>query len=287
MTTMRAVVRSEAGVTVTRVPVPTPRPAEVRVRVRAAGVCRTDLRVASGALACDLPRILGHEFAGEVDSTGSMTSGWSRGAAVTAMPVLPDGRMLGVDRDGAFAEYVCVPADCVFPLAAGTPWTLGAYAEPVAAALAVTEIGLAPDDRVLILGGGRIAELARRALEASGQRRVDVMPAGDGDGDEWDVIVESHARPDALEQMLARVRRGGTLVLKSRADVQLSLPLARALAKEVTIRAVRYGSFSRAVQLIGSGALSLDGLVGPVRDLASWREAFDAGEAQKSFLTAL
>ena len=61
--------------------------------------------------------------------------------------------MLGVDRDGAFAEFIVVPVRIVHRVPASVSWAAAAYAEPIAAALAALDAGLAPSGRTLLLGG--------------------------------------------------------------------------------------------------------------------------------------
>ena len=129
--TMLAVVKThpERGVDITRVDVPRCRPHEVLVRLRATSVCGTDVHIynwdawAQARLA--LPRILGHEAAGEVVAVGADVQGIAVGDLVSAETHIPCGhcyqcrtgkpevcrhlKILGVDTDGAFAEYVALP----------------------------------------------------------------------------------------------------------------------------------------------------------------------------------
>src|SRR5262249_3486123 len=149
-----------------------------------AGLCWTDVQVALGELASADPITLGHEFAGEIDAVGREVNHLTPGARVAVRPVLgcrtcavcqagdeincPDRTMLGVDHDGAFAEFVVVPARCAFVLPGSVAWPAAAYAEPVAAALAVFNAGIQPGQRGLVLGRNRFAVLLERLLRAHG-----------------------------------------------------------------------------------------------------------------------
>jgi threonine dehydrogenase-like Zn-dependent dehydrogenase len=82
--------------------------------------------------------------------------------------------------------------------------------------------------------------------------------------------------------MLAAVRPHGTLVLRSRQPGTVALDLLAAVAKQVTIRAVNYGSFRRALGLLVEGALDLAGLLGPVFALEEHAEVFARAEASES-----
>jgi L-iditol 2-dehydrogenase len=309
MIMMQAVMRSGPDVVVGMVP----RPAvqnddDVIVRVALAGICRTDLYVAQGRLgSAPDALILGHEFAGTVEDLGPGCRGLRRGDPVTAFPIVPCGScvnctegyhrdclrrsMLGVDRDGAFAEYVAVPARCVYRLPAGLSFRSAAYAEPVAAALAVLNAGLHRNQFGLVYGRNRFAALVGRVLRAHGFERVSIFdPADRGDGPPshaFDFVIETSASAEALAEAVRAARPRGTVVLKSRQPWPASIDLLAAVPKELTFRAVHYGPFDRALTLLAEGRVAIDDLLGPVYPLAEAVAAFaEAGraEALKVFL---
>jgi D-arabinose 1-dehydrogenase-like Zn-dependent alcohol dehydrogenase len=114
---------------VTEVAIPSPGPGEVRVRVRAAGVCLSDVHLVQGLLKPHLLAgdevTLGHEVAGEVDSTGPGVTGVSPGHRVIVGAVRLVGEMvrtMGVDYDGGWAEYVVAPADLLVPIPDSLPF---------------------------------------------------------------------------------------------------------------------------------------------------------------------
>ncbi len=127
--TMRAVVIARYGdaLRATRRPVPRPGPGEVLVHVRASGLCSTDLHLLSGRQPLgDLPRIVGHELAGDVAELGDGVTGWRTGDRVTAAIDVTCGhcrhcqtgqtqrcrtmKRIGFERDGGHADYVAVPS---------------------------------------------------------------------------------------------------------------------------------------------------------------------------------
>jgi len=127
--TMRAVVIANYGgsLQATRRPIPRPGPGEVLVRVRASGLCSTDLHLLSGRQPLgDLPRIVGHELAGDVVELGDGVTQWRTGERVTAAIDVTCGhcrhclggatqlcramQRIGFERDGGHADYVAVPA---------------------------------------------------------------------------------------------------------------------------------------------------------------------------------
>src|ERR1019366_578401 len=127
--TMRAVVIAEYGGTLQGANRPVGRtgPGEVLVAVRASGLCSTDLHLLSGRQPLgELPRIVGHELAGEVIALGDGVTHWRPGDRVTASIDITCGhcrhcrtgetqrclamQRIGFERDGGHADYVAVPA---------------------------------------------------------------------------------------------------------------------------------------------------------------------------------
>jgi propanol-preferring alcohol dehydrogenase len=179
-------------------PIPRPGPGEVLVRVRASGLCSTDLHLLSGRQPLgELPRILGHELAGEVIDLGHGVAGWQEGDRVTAAIDVTCGRCrhcrtgetqrctamqrIGFERDGGHAEYVTLPAANLVALPAQLSYE-GAAILPDAVACMyhslVHQGGLHVGQRVLILGVGglgihgvQIARLAGAEVLATSRRQ--------------------------------------------------------------------------------------------------------------------
>jgi L-iditol 2-dehydrogenase len=292
---MRAVVRGEHGVSLARAARPVAGPGEVVIDVAFAGVCRSDLAAAAGTIAVAPGRVLGHELAGRVRAVGAdADAGAGAGAvaigdAVTVIPFEPCGgcagcaagarcrapRWLGFERDGGFAEQIRVPARSVIALPPGLSLLHGAYVEPVAAALgAIAHV--APGMRVAVSGDGRIAELSARVLAAHG---ADVV-RGTGGGT-FDVVVEHGGAAPAL---LAALRPGGTLILKSRARGAVTFDPGELVARDLVIRGASHGSFAAAVAWLAERRIDIADLLAPARPLEAYAEVFAAarsGEHQK------
>src|SRR5258705_2619493 len=170
---MRAIVKPKRapGLEVRDVPEPTWGPTDVLIRVRHAGVCGTDLHIADwdewaqGRI--KHPVVVGHEFAGEVVEGGKQAGDFQPGQSVTAEGQIVDGhcrqcrtgnghicqrtQIIGVDRDGAFAELIAMPSTNVM-LLNGIPTTTGAIMDPLGNAFHTV---LSPDlagATVLVLG---------------------------------------------------------------------------------------------------------------------------------------
>jgi len=260
---MRVVRRGERGVELARVRAPEPRVGEVSVAVAFAGICRTDLAVADGDIAVPVGRVLGHELSGRVD-----------GEPVTVIPFVA-ASWLGVDRDGAFADRVIVPAACVLRLPGEMSLLAGAYVEPVAAALGVLasiERGM----RVLVSGDGRIAELTARVVAAHG---AEVRRSVDRSADRCDVAIEHDG---VVEPLLAALRPGGTLLLKSRRKRQIELPAGELVARELTVRGVSHGSFEAAIDWLCTRRIEIEDLIAAPRPLEDLVEVFAAARASEA-----
>jgi L-iditol 2-dehydrogenase len=299
MATMKALVKDGSRVGLRRLPLPDLTAAdEVRIRVALAGLCRTDLYVAEGSIPAADPLILGHEFAGTVESVGPAVRTVRPGDRVAVLPLVSCGRcyscstgdptncldraMLGMDRDGAFAEFVVLPARCVFPLTSSVSFLVGAYAEPVAAALAVLRAPIQPSQRGLILGTNRFARLVERLLRIHGfgdltlaDPACSAIPAG-----AFDFVLETGLSAESLRTMMAAARPGGMLILKSRPPDLVGLDVLAAIRKELTFHAVQYGPFARAVALLAEGQIDLADLLGPVFPLEDFASVF--GQARSS-----
>src|SRR5690349_20784300 len=141
---MRGIVRRGREVGLRTIARPDPGPNDVVMRVAFAGVCRTDLWAADGKIATADDVVLGHEASGTIEAIGSAVTRVRIGDRVTIEPYVEERKMLGIDRDGVFADRICVPEAIVHVLPDSVSLLLGAYIEPIAASLAVTRAPLPP-----------------------------------------------------------------------------------------------------------------------------------------------
>jgi D-arabinose 1-dehydrogenase-like Zn-dependent alcohol dehydrogenase len=303
--TMRALVKRGRSVRVRQVPTPEPGPGEVLIAVEVAGVCRTDVYAARGLIPAADPLVLGHEFSGVVVSRASGVDRFSPGDRVAVMPVIPcracgrcahdvteccpHHRFLGVDLHGAFAEFVAVPAGVVHHLPESLSFREGAYAEPVCASLAVLKAGIRPDQRGLVHGDNRIAELTTRVLRSAGFHALDtgrgeVRAPFPTDG-AYDFIVETQPSAESFREMIRAVRPGGRIVLKSRPPEPVPIDLTAALRKEVVFESVAYGTFTDSLAfLTGHDVGDLLGDTYGLEDFAEVLAQDGLGERRKLFL---
>jgi (R,R)-butanediol dehydrogenase/meso-butanediol dehydrogenase/diacetyl reductase len=155
------------------VPTPAPAPGEALLRVTGCGICGSDLHLASQL--AETGTVLGHEIAGAVERVGEGVdpARWRPGKAVVARPVAGCGQcsfciggrpdhcaqfqLIGLERNGGFAEFVTVRAEELFEV----PASVGIDEQPLVEPLAVMRRafrrgGVLPSDRVVVLGAGPI-----------------------------------------------------------------------------------------------------------------------------------
>jgi L-iditol 2-dehydrogenase len=293
---MKALVKNGKEVLLAHLPIPRISEADqVLIKVSIAGICRTDLYVAQGLLPAADGLVLGHEFSGTIVETGSAVSNLDVGDRVAVMPIIPCGecveciarqyqvcqkkQMLGLDIAGAFAEYVIVPASVVVPIPDSMPFGQAAYAEPVAASLAVLRAGIRREQRGLIYGENRISTLTERVLNAHGFEYVvkctpdciERLPQSS-----FDFAVETSAEPDALDRLMKVVRPLGKIIIKSRHNFPATFNMMQAIQKELVIQAVNYSPISQAIEILDSEQIKVDDLMGRTFSLDEHADAFAA-----------
>jgi len=286
---MQAIVKQKRapGLTVTSVPKPAPGPGEVLIAVRHAGVCGTDLHIADWNAWAEgrikPPIVVGHEFAGEIVEVGDAVSELKTGQLVTAEGHIVCGhclqcrtgnshicrntRIIGVDRDGAFAEYIVMPATNVLPLD-GIPTTVGAVMDPMGNAFHTVLSADIPGSTVLVAGCGPIGCFAVGIARAAGAAKViasdvnatrlalarqmgahvtvnadtdDVVRAvlDETGGEGADVVCEMSGVPSALHQAFAAVRMGGRVQLLGLPKGQVAIDFANEIIfKGITVYGV-------------------------------------------------
>jgi L-gulonate 5-dehydrogenase len=165
-----------------------PEHGEVLVRVHRAGICGSDVHILHGANPfARYPRIIGHEFAGEIEAVGPDVSGLAEGDRVVVDPVVSCGHcyacrvgrpnvcanleVFGVHRDGGFRDLVPVPARNVVKVSHDLPIEIAALAEPFSiAANVLSRTGCGPQDTVLIYGAGTVGLTVLQVAKLKGAR---------------------------------------------------------------------------------------------------------------------
>lgn len=272
------------------VPRPSPPRGEALVRVLRAGLCRTDLELARGYY--PFTGVPGHEFVGLVVEGPAALSGrrvvGEINASCGACPTCRAGRrthcptrsVLGiVKRNGAFAEYLVLPAGNLHPVPDALSTDAAVITEPLAAALRIGEqVPIRPEDRVLVVGDGKLGLLVVRALAlldgdltlaGRHESKMD-LAAGSGartifpeaiTGGGYDVAIECTGRAEGFEIARRALRPEGTLVLKSTYAGALTLDAAPIVVDEIRVIGSRCGPFAPALRLLAEGKVGVEDLV--------------------------
>jgi 2-desacetyl-2-hydroxyethyl bacteriochlorophyllide A dehydrogenase len=325
---MHAIVFDHPGSSAHReVPDPVPRAGQVVVAVGACGICGTDVHIADGEFPpTPYPIIPGHEFAGEVVALGAGVPDDIRvGGRVAVDPSLYCGRCdqcrrgrgnlctrwaaIGDTVDGAFADYVAVPAANVHLIPDHVDFRQGALVEPLSCAVhAMNRVGPVLGESVLLAGSGTmgllLGQLLRRAGAASiavvdrSAARLEVasklfadrtaVSVDELSDEQFDLSVDATGVAAVIEATLARVRAGGRLLVFGVAPSEATIAVSpfRVYNDEISVigsMAVLH-SFADAVSLIGSRAIETDALLSPPLPIAEFPEALRrvrAGEGVK------
>ncbi len=206
--------------------VPEPGPEDVLVSVRAAGICHSDAHYRAGVSpAGPLPLTLGHEISGVVERTGSAVTAWQEGDRVVLHYLATcghcpycrrgqeqfclSGQMLGKHRDGGYAEFIGVPARCLFPLPDGIPYEQGAVmmCSSATALHALRKGRLQAGESVAVFGVGGLGLSAVQLARAFGALLVFAV---DLDDDRLALALRQGAVPINArdEDSVAEIRRG-------------------------------------------------------------------------------
>lgn len=182
-----AVLHAPGDLRVEDVPVPQPGKGEVLVKVGAAGICGSDIGRVMVTGTYRFPTIPGHEFAGTVAELGAGVEGLARGDTVAVAPLIPcrrcewcqagkfslcdDYDFVGSRRDGAFAQYICAPAENVLKVPAGVSPEVAATIEPAAIILhGIHKLDVKLGDAVAVVGCGALGFFALQFAKLSGAR---------------------------------------------------------------------------------------------------------------------
>lgn len=288
---MDAIVKPVAGVglELRRVPVPVPGPGEVLIKVHKTAICGTDVHIYDwtpwSAEHVKPPMVIGHEYVGEIAELGAGVTGLSVGMRVSGEGHITCGHCrnchtgniqwcknttsVGVDRDGAFAEYVCIPASNVIiidpSLDEDVVSFFDAFGNATHTALMFNLVG----EDVLITGAGPIGVIAVGICKYAGARRVVItdmneyrldlarkmgadaaVNIGKSDLTEvmheqglvegFDVGLEMSGSGAALKQMLSVMRNGGKISLLGLGNGPINLDMNLIIGKGLTLQGI-YG----------------------------------------------
>jgi threonine 3-dehydrogenase len=338
--TMRAVVKPEAapGAEIREVKIPSFGPTDVLVKVKVASICGTDLHIYNwdrwAQNRIHPPLIPGHEFCGEVAAFGNEVTSVKEGDFVSAEMHVACGKcfqcrtgeahicqnvkIIGVDTDGAFAEYVVIPESNIWKLDPAIPQEYASILDPLGNAVHTVLAGEIAAKTVAITGCGPIGlfaiAVARAvgattvfAIEVNEHRRklaremkadyvldpskenasAIVMEKTGGLG--VDVVLEMAGHPDSIRAAFDIVRRGGRISLLGLTSKPISLNFSEDIIfKGITVQGINgrrmYQTWYQMTALLKAGKLDLHPVITdriPMKDFSKAMERLKTGEASK------
>jgi threonine 3-dehydrogenase len=342
---MKAVLKAEAapGAKVALVDIPRIGPHEVLVQVKAASICGTDMHIyewdAWAQSRMQTPRIFGHEFAGDIMEVGKDVSTLVPGDFVAAETHITCGhcyqcrtgqanvcrnvQILGVDRDGAFAEYIAIPESVAWKTGKEIDHHVASIQEPFGNAVHATYAGGdIAEMRVAVFGCGPIGLWAVGLARISGAseifaiepnhlrldlarkmgahylldpREVDpvrkILDITDGLG--VDVVLEMSGHPQAVRQGFKALRNGGRVSLLGLPSSMVELDLANDIIfKGATVLGISgrriFDTWYRTRRILESGELDLKQVITHILPFEQIHEAMEimkSGDCGKIVLT--
>ena len=285
-----AKLHAREGIWQTHAPIPEPGADEVLIRVNRTAICGTDIHIYNwdewAARTIPVPMIVGHEFAGEIVAMGpGVTRPLSVGQRVSGEGHLidfdsvaarsghfhldPDTRGVGVNRQGAFAEYLLIPAFNVIPLPDAVSDDFAALLDPLGNAVHTAQQFDLLGENVLVTGAGPIGIMAAAVARHAGAAQVlitdvndyrldlaaslaDVRPVNVAREDLADVLgrlglsqgidvaFEMSGAHAGIQQAVDALRMGGNLALLGIPGEPMQVDWSEIILKALTVKGV-YG----------------------------------------------
>ena len=317
---MKAIWVEKGKLKLVKLPKPRPKKGEVLIRVLYAGICNTDLEIVRGYM--DFQGILGHEFIGIVEKGSSKWLGkrvvgeinLACGRCEYCQKGLsrhcPHREVLGIlKKPGAFAEYLTLPEKNLHLVPDSISDLEAVFIEPLSASLRILDqLKIKKQDKVLILGDGKLAQLIARVLAL---KTKELLVAGRHQeklallsrlgiktilAEELskftpehsiELIIEATGNPEGLKTALKFIAPLGTIVLKSTYAKEPQIDLSQVVVNELKILGSRCGDFSQAIPLLEKNKVPVKDLISGIYPLEAYQRAFKKARERKSLKVIL
>ena len=304
--------RKGEGFSLKEVPVPEVGPEDILIKVKAVGICGSDMPIFSGVREVPMNLIPGHEFSGVVEKIGGDVLGFKVGDRVTPGLVINCGHCIycrqgheslceniletGIHVDGAFAEYVKVPAKTAHLLPESMTFEQAASIDPIASAYRpVKKANIGSEDTVLIFGPGPIGIYTAQCAKAEGAKRI-IVAGVNGDEERLklaeelgadcvvnlsgadlvksvmeineghlpDIVFEASGHPSAVQMCLDSVKANGKIVFIGIQHQSINLELAKIVRQEVKVEGsicYTWKDYKECIDLVSTGRVNTDRMV--------------------------
>jgi len=307
---------------VSQKPKPAPGVGEVLIKVAVCGICGSDVHGMDNSSGRRIPpMIMGHEASGEIEVLGEEVTGWELGDRVSFDSMVYCGscefcergetnlcnerQVMGVScdefkRDGAFAEWVVVPARILEKIPAGLSFEEAAFTEPLAVALhAVNLVKVKRGESALVVGAGLIGLLVIQALKRAGcgeiiavdldrgrlalAKELGATAAFHSSEDEVilpeggvDLSMEVVGAGPTLDLAIKSLRKGGRVGLVGNVVPEVNFPLQYVVTREISLigSCAAAGECSEALEAIAAGEIKVKPLTSATVSLEEGAEFF-------------
>jgi len=317
----------EPGVQLTDVPVPTPGINDVLIKIKQTSICGTDVHIYNwdnwAQETIKTPMIIGHEFVGTIEEVGANVQGYKKGDLVDGeghivcgecrnclagrRHLCRDTKGVGVNRDGAFAEYLCIPASNAVHVDPAIPLDVLSCFDPLGNAThTALQYDLVGED-VVITGAGPIGCMAAAIAKHCGARKivvtdvnadrlelatkmgatrvVDVTQEKLSDVQEeigmregFDIGLEMSGNPQALNDMIDNMSHGGRIALLGIMPSAAAVDWNKVVFNMLTIKGIygreMYETWYKMTSMIQSG-LDITPVITDHFHYTDFQEAFD------------
>jgi len=320
------------------VPMPEVGDSQALIRVTSASICGTDQHIFDGAFhpRTSLPLIPGHEFVGIVESMGTSVTGLDIGEKVAVDPIIWCGscpacerghypactslKLLGIDMDGGFAEYVAADSSMIYKLDPRIPDDDAALVEPYSIGFhASYRAGVSAGDSIAFFGAGKIGQSIMQAartisdntifvvdviekrLEFAKSAYPDIVAINALDQDPVEVIKEHtggrgvdiafeatgathdiEGRVHPVREAIRSIRGAGKVCVLSLDDIEVSLVMKELIWKEgiLITSRVSQGEYKDAIEHLAAGVLHPEALITSVMPMSGAQQAFEMIEKE-------
>ncbi|GAB3566523.1 L-threonine 3-dehydrogenase [Spelaeicoccus albus] len=326
---------AEPGLELIEAPEPSPGPRDVKIKVLRTGLCGTDLHILKwdewAANTLRPPVIPGHEFFGRIVEVGAdvtnvepgqyasgeghVVCGSCRNCRAGRAHVCARTSSIGVNRDGAFADYVVIPATNVWVQPDDMDPSLGAVFDPLGNAVHTTLTYPIAGEDILITGAGPIGLMAAAIARHVGARNIVMTDVSDerlelapavgvntsinvarrrvreaqtelGMTEGFDIGLEMSGSPQATQEMIDNMMHGGRIAMLGLPSQEYSINWSAVITSMLTIKGI-YGRqmyetwYAMSAMLSTSSALrkAITNVISDVVPAADWQRAFDIASA--------
>ncbi len=330
--TMRAIVKSkpEVGAEYRKDwPIPQIGPKDLLVKLKASAICGSDVHIwdwtTFAQTRLKLPMAFGHEFCGEVVEMGDRVEGFVIGDLVAGETHIPcqqcyqcktglehicqNMKILGIHTEGAFADYIAMPAVCAWKLPKGFNPEVGAVLEPIGVGTHGAMVGPVGAKTVAVLGCGPIGCFAIGVVKACGALKIyatdvsdmrldiakkmgatvtynadkvdatqEILKATNGCG--VDVVLDVSGAPGAIKTGINVVRKAGRFTFVGIPDQQIVLDIPNEfIYKETQVQGVTgrvmWETWYQVTNLLSAGLLNVEPVITHRYPLEQFKEAFE------------